>query len=218
MLARSRIAPLGGRYLASSTANRAEQLDAVRSIAWLPTLSNKGSGALQARHLRFSLPLIANAARYVFVLDCSASMANDGGLARAKGLLLSCLRRIRRDHAQAVLVCFGGHHADIRFGPAIPTGWNESWIDPIGGGGGTPLTLGLDEAVRVAKQGSARFARGQKHLILLTDGRTTERPSRPRGFDQVTIIDFEQGNLSLHRCAILAQSWGARCLPIMDIC
>jgi hypothetical protein len=65
-------------------------------------------GLLRAEHLR-RRPLEARSgALHCFLLDCSASMRNDGNLARAKGMLLSLMEEAyqRRDHV--ALLCFAG--------------------------------------------------------------------------------------------------------------
>jgi len=150
-------------------------------------------------------------------------MIEQGALARAKGLLLVWLRAVRRQTEQAALICYGGTQADVRFGPAIPSGWNERWIDPIGGGGGTPLALGVQVTSKLAvdqsgarKRESAAFDT-QKILLVLTDGRTREVPQRPEGFQHIVIVDFESHVPALHRCAQLAEQWGAQCIHITDL-
>lgn len=178
-------------------------------IAWIPTLLRKGSQRLRSRHLQFTSTKVPLQQRYFFVLDCSASMLRQGGLAWAKGVLLTWLRQLRRDRAEAVLICFGGDRADRRFGPALPTGWNESWIEPIGGGGGTPLTLGLSKAASLMLTDTGSRKGRRQCLVLLTDGRTVAQPPRPEGYDEIIIVDAERGPLALGRCVSLAEQWGA---------
>jgi len=188
----------------------------------------KGRARLARQHLRARRPKPTPARSYVFLLDCSASMIERGALARAKGLLLVWLRAVRRQAERAALICYGGAQADVRFGPAIPSGWNERWIDPIGGGGGTPLALGVqiasELALRKHRQNgvfggtfsgqSSGVVDTQKILLVLTDGRTREAPQRPEGFQYIVIVDFETQSPALHRCEQLAQRWDAQYVHI----
>lgn len=158
-------------------------------------------------------------------------MVASGALAHAKGVLLVLLRRARRDHVRVALICFGGERADIRFGPALPSGWNERWIEPIGGGGGTPLQLGLMAVERMAatrtaaagRSGAAGWRRGDMSsgqridLCLLSDGRTPERPLRPAGIAECLVIDFETNRIALNGCAALANAWGASHVHAHDV-
>ena len=190
-------------------------------IDWPSTILAKGRAPLVRHHLRVRRTVPLPTQRHIFLLDCSASMIERSALARAKGLLLVWLRAIRRGREQAALICYGGDQADVRFGPAVPSGWNEAWIDPIGGGGGTPLALGVQSANALVHKRPERPERRigrdaafevQHCLIVLTDGRTHELPPRPEGYEQIVIIDFETQMPSLHRCQRLATLWNAQCV------
>jgi magnesium chelatase subunit ChlD-like protein len=143
---------------------------------------------------------------HCFVLDCSGSMLEGGKLARAKGLLVAMFDQAARQRHRVALVCFGGGAAQRRFGPAMPRWWNERWVEPIGGGGGTPLQLGLDEADRVLRRAARLAPGGANWLWLLSDGRSSELPS-PTLAAQRVIVDFEDGAIRLGRCAELARRW-----------
>ena len=145
---------------------------------------------------------------HCFLLDCSASMRNDGNLARAKGLLLALMQEAyqRRDHV--ALLCFAGEIVELRLPPRRASVWNDDWIAPIAAGGGTPLALG----VRRADQLLAKSGTRQNWLWLLTDGRSSESPERPGSADVVCVVDFEAARLPLHRARQLAENWDARYL------
>ena len=145
---------------------------------------------------------------HCFVLDCSASMLRQDRLARAKGLLLSLFNQAAHRRAQVALICFGGSQASLRFGPAVPRWWNERWLAPLGGGGGTPLGLGLASAAQQLAR-SARLAPAQQRwLWVLTDARSTEAPPRPQWADEMLLVDFD--DLGGGRGAELARLWGAQ--------
>jgi magnesium chelatase subunit ChlD-like protein len=176
----------------------------------MATLRAKRNTQLEARHLRFHRKRGEGAALHCFVLDCSGSMLAGKRLALAKGLLVALFDRAYRERAEVALVCFGGGQAQVRRQPGAAHWWNEHWVAPIGGGGGTPLALGVRSAANVL----ARAARGkpaqERWLWLLTDGRTPDAPSRPLDADRVVIVDFESDAVKLGRCAALAQAWDAQ--------
>ncbi len=151
---------------------------------------------------------------HCFVLDCSGSMLGGQRLALAKGLLVALFDHASAARAEAALVCFGGAGADVRFGPAVPRWWNERWLSPVGGGGGTPLSAGIQRASRLLERSARRKPAQQRWLWILTDGRTHDTPVRPLDVDEVVFVDFEREALRLGRCEVLADAWRARrCTP-----
>lgn len=166
------------------------------------------------QHLRFAKHKPASGALHCFVLDCSASMLARGQLALAKGLLIALFDRARAGRAEVALIAFGGARAELRFGPAVPRWWNERWIEPIGGGGGTPLETGMQRAAQLLETARRREPAREHHLWLFSDGRVTQWPARPRHADQVRVIDCEAGALRVGRCEAMAQAWGAECLDV----
>jgi magnesium chelatase subunit ChlD-like protein len=98
----------------------------------------------------------------------------------------------------------------------LPRWWNERWIEPIGGGGGTPLRLGLDEAGRVLRQAARATPGAGCWLWLLSDGRSAEQPVPPPA-DRLLVVDFEDGAIRLGRCAGLAKQWDAHYVRAEDL-
>ncbi len=166
--------------------------------------------ALRAEHLRFVREAPRGGALHCFVLDCSGSMLTGAALALAKGLLIALFDRASAARAEAALICFGGAGADVRFGPAVPRWWNERWLRPVGGGGGTPLASGIRRAAQLLEQSARVKPAQQRWLWILTDGRTRDEPARPLDADKVVFVDFERAAVRLGRCAALAEAWGAR--------
>nr|WP_224045131.1 VWA domain-containing protein [Paraburkholderia unamae] len=181
-------------------------------MAWPPTLAAKRAAPLHMRHLRFAKRTTGSGALHCFVLDCSASMLARGQLALAKGLLIALFDRARAERVDVALIAFGGARAELRFGPAVPRWWNERWIEPIGGGGGTPLEAGIGRAAHLLETAARRDPGQARHLWLFSDGRTTQWPARPRHADHVTVIDCELGAVRVGRCEALAQAWSGECL------
>lgn len=182
---------------------------ASKRIAWPRTFAAKRQERLRAEHLRFAPGAPKGGVLHCFVLDCSGSMLAGQQLALAKGLLISMFDRVSSARADAALVCFGGAGADIRFGPAVPRWWNERWLQPVGGGGGTPLAAGVRKAAQLLERAARRKPAQQRWLWVLTDGRSGDMPERPADVDQVVFVDFERGAIRLGRCEQLAQAWGA---------
>lgn len=133
-------------------------------------------------------------------------------LALAKGLLAALFDRAGAERAEAALVCFGGMDASVRFGPAVPRWWNEHWLRPVGGAGGTPLALGIDTAAQVLARAARKQPARQRVLWVLTDGRSSDRPVRPAAADRIVFVDFEREAIRLGRCAQLALEWDAACV------
>jgi magnesium chelatase subunit ChlD-like protein len=181
-------------------------------IAWLRTLAAKGPLPLRAAHLRFARSAQPCGALHCFVLDCSGSMLADARLALAKGLLVAMFERARGDRHEAALICFGGTRADLRFGPAVPRWWNERWLQPIGGGGGTPFVPGIERAAQLLARAARRNPAQQRWLWVLSDGRSAGTPTRPDAADHVVFVDFERDTLPLGRCGQLAHAWGGLCV------
>ncbi len=165
----------------------------------------RGADTLQASHLRCQTRQAHGGALHCFVLDCSASMLADGHLAEAKGVLLALMEEAYRRRDQVALLCFGGNGVALRLPPRRAALWNDDWIAPIGGGGGTPLAQAVAEADALL----ARHAASQRWLWLLSDGRTRESPARPASADRAVVIDFESARAPLRRAAALAARWGA---------
>jgi magnesium chelatase subunit ChlD-like protein len=182
-------------------------------IAWPRTLAAKRNQRLHVDHLRFVREAARGGVLHCFLLDCSGSMLSGQRLALAKGLLVALFDRARAGRSEAALVCFGGQGADVRFRPAVPRWWNERWLSPIGGGGGTPLTLGMETAAQVLDRAARRKPGQQRWLWILTDGRSSGTPARPVATDHVVFVDFEHDEtVRLGRCAQLAQAWGVECV------
>jgi len=179
------------------------------SIDWMATLRAKRSERLDARHLRYRRTQGEGAVLHCFVLDCSGSMLAGERLARAKGMLVALFDRAYRERAEIALVCFGGGRAEVRRQPGAAHWFNEQWVAPIGGGGGTPLALGLSRAATVLARAARRRPSQRRWLWVLTDGRSNERPGAPLAVDRIVVVDFEEGFARVGRCGEMARRWGA---------
>ena len=130
-------------------------------------------------------------------------MRAGGQLAQAKGVLLALMDEAYRRRDAVALLCFAGDTVELRVPPQRAAAWNDAWVAPIGGGGGTPLAL----AVRQADVLLARQTGRLRWLWLLSDGRSTEAPPRPVSAERLVVVDFEAGRGALRRAALLAERW-----------
>lgn len=184
-----------------------------RRIAWPCTLMAKRNTPLLPEHLRFVHEEARGGVLHCFVLDCSGSMLAGKRLALAKGMLVALFDRARIERHEVALVCFGGERSDVRVGPAVPRGWNERWVTPIGGGGGSPLTHGVETASRLLGLAARRRPEQQRWLWILSDGRTRASTGRPAAVDHVVLVDFEQGKNRFGLLRQLAIEWGGAYFP-----
>ncbi len=104
----------------------------------------------------------------IFVVDASGSAALHR-MAEAKGaiemLLADCY--VRRD--QVALIAFRGMTADILLPPTRSLQRAKRALSDLPGGGGTPLSQGIEAALRVADQ--VKRSGGVPLVVFLTDGR-----------------------------------------------
>lgn len=134
---------------------------------------NKASTNVRKIHIRkqdFRYPRIEQQARstMIFVVDASGSSALNR-LAEAKGTIEILLGQcyIRRD--QVCMVSFRGNSAELSLPVTRSLARAKRSLNGLPGGGGTPIALGLDLAISVAKQCQQRGETA--FLILLTDGK-----------------------------------------------
>ncbi|MEX3628901.1 MAG: VWA domain-containing protein [Burkholderia sp.] len=186
-------------------------------IAWPATLAARRGGPLEVDHLRFRPRSGEPRAFHCFVLDCSASMLDGGRLARAKGLLVALFDAAAHERAEVALIGFGGSGTERRFGPAVPRWWNERWLEPLAGGGGTPLSQGIAMAQTLLAQAARRRPGAPRTLWLLSDMRTDEMPTRPARADAIRIVDFDDAAVRLGRAQRLARRWEASCCLPEDL-
>ncbi|RLK39228.1 magnesium chelatase subunit ChlD-like protein [Cupriavidus plantarum] len=182
-------------------------------IHWPRTLARKGREALELAHLRYRDTAARGGVLHCFALDCSGSMLQARQLALAKGVLLRLLERAYQSRSDVSLLCFSGNRAETRLQPSRARPWNEAWLRPIRGGGGTPLTLGMARADQLFERHAQRHPAQQRVLWVLTDGRTNDAPPRPAWADHVVIVDMERHAVPLGRCRKLAADWSAEYMP-----
>ncbi|MDR3065935.1 MAG: VWA domain-containing protein [Comamonas sp.] len=140
------------------------------SLDWTATLRQRQGLPLAPEHLRWHQPEAAERRQHLFLLDSSASMVESGAFAQAKGLLLQWLRRAYLQRESVALLCFGAGQLQWLLEPTRAPRWNADLIEPLRGGGGTPLAQALHSGWQMA----ARYARQPSCLWLLSDFRSPD--------------------------------------------
>jgi magnesium chelatase subunit D len=117
--------------------------------------------------LRFKLFKRKQGRLFIFALDLSGSMALNR-IAQAKRTMLRLLRQsyIKRD--SVAIIAFRDSSAELLLPPSRSMLRARRVLDSLGVGGGTPLSAGLECALRLAKRSQA--GHGQLTLLLFTDG------------------------------------------------
>ena len=179
------------------------------AIAWLPTVLAKGPTALQREHLRHQPQALRNSRLHCIVLDTSGSMRQRGRLALAKGHASLLIEQAARRGDDVALLCFGGHGVDLLLPPGRARAAGSQRLRPVGGGGGTPLAEAMFQAERLLQRRLRISGPTECWLWLLTDGRSLEQPQAPQAAQQLVIVDFDDPQKSLGRCAAWAARWGA---------
>jgi len=186
-------------------------------IHWPRTLLNKGAVPLLAEHLQFQHQAGEDGLMHCLLLDCSGSMLKRSNLALAKGLLLRWSEQVYRQRGELAVIAFAGNQARLLQRPQKAVPYNDAWIAAIGGGGGSPAV----SAVQLAEQTLAKVrksAPGKKiGLWLLSDGRFSQLPARPRHADFCVVVDFENQPLALGRAAQIARLWDAEHVRAVDL-
>lgn len=187
-------------------------------IHWPRTLLNKKAAPLLAEHLQFHRQATEDGLLHCLLLDCSGSMLKRSNLALAKGLLLRWTEQIYRQRGELAVIGFAGNQARLLQRPQKAVPYNDAWIAAIGGGGGSPAV----SAVQMAEQTLTKVrksAPGKKiGLWLLSDGRFSQLPERPRHADFCVVVDFENQPVPLGRAAQIARLWNAEHVRAVDLC
>ncbi|MFI8480794.1 VWA domain-containing protein [Pseudomonas sp. NPDC078700] len=160
-------------------------------------------------HLQFQPQPSGAGQLHCLLLDCSGSMLKRQNLALAKGLLLHWTRKLYKQRSELAVIVFAGGQARVLQKPQRVAAFNERWIEPITGGGGSPVESAVQLVEQVLSQARRRTQNKQLHVWLFSDGRYKQLPTRPRLADHCVVVDFEHDALRLGRAQLIATSWGA---------
>jgi magnesium chelatase subunit D len=168
--------PVGTRAGSPRGGARLNLIETLRAAAPWQTLRRRAAAAqgrsglihVMADDLRINRLQQRAATATIFVLDASGSSALHR-LGEAKGavnlLLADCY--VRRD--QVAVIAFRGRSAELLLPPTRSLVRAKRSLASLPGGGGTPLALGLEAALRLAAV--VRRSGATPVVVLLTDGR-----------------------------------------------
>ena len=97
-------------------------------------------------------------------------MVESGAFAKAKGLLLQWMRWAYLRRESVALLCFGAGQVRWLLQPTRAPRWNDDLIEPLLGGGGTPLAA----ALQAGWDAVARHSGFTSTLWVLSDFRSLD--------------------------------------------
>ncbi|WP_201787433.1 vWA domain-containing protein [Pseudomonas sp. BMS12] len=158
-------------------------------------------------HLQFQRRASTAGELHCLLLDCSGSMLKRHNLALAKGLLAQLSAQLYRRRSELAVIAFAGRQARVLQAPRKAAACNLEWIAPIGGGGGSPLLRGLEEAERLLSAARRRNPGQRRYLWLFSDGRFQQLGGRPQHADHCLVVDFDNAPVALGRAERIAGLW-----------
>jgi magnesium chelatase subunit ChlD-like protein len=146
---------------------------------------------------------------HLLLIDHSGSMQRQGRLALAKGCAERLLAQAVRQGDEAGVLAFGGRAAVWLQAPGRARRAMAVRLRTLGSGGGTPLAQALQEAETTLQRRRRQGAPVEAWLWLLTDGRALHTPPRPRGIDQLVLVDHDDPLAPAGRGPQWARLWQA---------
>lgn len=176
----------------------------------MKTLARKGRRPLKREHLHYRPQPVGSQTLHCVLLDMSSSMLRGEKLALAKGCLLALSESFYRRREHLAVIGFSGAQARLLKAPGKALAFNAGWIQPLRGGGATPVESAMQLAQQLLHRARAASSGQTLSLWLLTDGRFSALPARPLLADSCHIVDFETEAVALQRCRRLALDWDAQ--------
>ncbi len=164
--------PRGSRSGQPQQGSRLNLVETLRAAAPWQGLRSGADSSVRMRvrreDFRFRRFVQRRQSTTIFVVDASGSTALQR-LAEAKGAVELLLAKAYVTRANVALIGFRGARADLLLPPTRSLTRAKNQLAELPGGGGTPLALGIDAAVVLARN---EVAKGQTpFLVFLTDGR-----------------------------------------------
>ena len=177
------------------------------AIAWLPTLLR---GRPETRHDLVRQPRTRRPQTlWLVIVDASASTRRHQALSQTKGFLAQLFDDAYRQRARLALLTASGararwQHHGLKASPSL-----QRWLDALAAGGGTPLLEAIEQASGWLDKRHTRYPAEEHRLVILTDGRIKDLPTRVAFDCPSVLIDIEQGPIRLGRAIEMARLLGA---------
>jgi magnesium chelatase subunit D len=222
--------PAGSRAAVPQPGDRLNVVETLRAAApWQRLRRPAGSRRVEVRNddLRVNRFVQRTESVVIFCVDASGSSALQR-LAEAKGaveqVLADCY--VRRDHV--ALVAFRGSSASVVLPPTRSLARARRCLAELAGGGGTPMSAGIDAATSLALEARRR---GRSPLVvMMTDGRAnvgragSSSPqddalssARTLRAQQVRALFLDTSPRPRPQAQALAVEMGARYLPLPHV-
>jgi len=128
------------------------------------------------RYKRFSRKV---GALILLIVDASGSMA-ENRMSAAKGAAINIAANAYKSRNMVSLIAFQGKRADVLVPPSRSTAMVKHRLECLVSGGGSPLSLALKEAVRLAVNTKKRSKDIQSvHAVIISDGRANIAENNP---------------------------------------
>jgi magnesium chelatase subunit D len=164
----------------------------------------------------------------MLVVDASASMGVERRMEAVKGAVLSLLMDAYQRRDRVAVVTFAGEDAEVVLRPTGSMEIARARLGDVATGGRTPLAAGLESALTLAKNAAVSHP---PFLILISDGRATWASDGHDPFEAAMrvaasvrhravpalVLDVEDGHTRLGLAAQLAETMGARYLPLTEL-
>jgi magnesium chelatase subunit D len=187
-----------------------------------------GRVLLRAEDLRLATREGQESNLVLFCVDASGSMAARRRMTEVKTAILSLLLDAYQRRDKVGLITFRGDRADLALPPTRSVEVAARRLEDLPAGGRTPLDEGLLEAARVLDRERVRDPRRRPLLVVVTDGRATNRPDGVTRSRRVAeelaragvaslLVDCESGPMRLGLARDLAASLAAEHVPLEQV-
>jgi len=154
----------------------------------------------------------------VFVVDSSGSMGAERRMSATKGAILSLLLDAYQKRDRIAMVAFKGNEACVVLPPTDSIDLGKKSLETLPTGGKTPLSAGLQAALKLIRQEKRKGSKNNSLMILISDGRGNVSCGDGNAFNealhicdeirssgiQSVVIDTESGFIKLGKMRELA--------------
>ena len=167
----------------------------------------------------------------VFVVDSSGSMGAENRMSATKGAILSLLLDAYQKRDRIAMVAFKGNEACVILPPTDSIDLGKKSLETLPTGGKTPLSAGLQAALKLIKQEKRKGSKNNSLMIIISDGRANVSCGGGNAFNealsicdeirsvgiQSIVIDTESGFIKLGKMRELANKLDGKYFPMEQL-